>query len=132
VRLGRALVRTDARLVILDEPFRGLDRGQRADLLRRARRLWRDATLFCITHDVRETRQFERVLVIETGHIVEDGAPAVLAQKPGTRYTALIEAEDAVRANLWSNPCWRRLHLEQGRFVTRGSDGVVDRGDVAG
>src|SRR5262249_61727112 len=36
VRLGRALVRADARLVLLDEPFRGLDREQRRALLRRA------------------------------------------------------------------------------------------------
>src|SRR5262249_6050227 len=41
VRLGRALVRSDARLVLLDEPFRGLDREQRRALLRRAREVWR-------------------------------------------------------------------------------------------
>jgi ATP-binding cassette subfamily B protein len=37
VRLGRALMRRDARLVILDEPFRGLDRDQRRVLMMRAR-----------------------------------------------------------------------------------------------
>ena len=67
VRFGRALLKRNARLVILDEPFRGLGREQRRELLARARRLWQDATLICITHDVAETRAFPRVLVIEEG-----------------------------------------------------------------
>ena len=37
VRFGRGLGRPGARLVILDEPFRGLERSRRATLLRRAR-----------------------------------------------------------------------------------------------
>jgi len=45
VRFGRALVRRGVRLVILDEPFRGLDRAQRRLLLQRARQVWRTATV---------------------------------------------------------------------------------------
>ena len=45
VRLGRALKRKQARLVILDEPFRGLDRHTRHELLLRARSHWRGSTL---------------------------------------------------------------------------------------
>ena len=37
VRLGRGLLRPGARLVILDEPFRGLDRERRRELLARTR-----------------------------------------------------------------------------------------------
>jgi len=55
VRLARAMLRAGVRLVILDEPFRGLDRGRRRDLLARGRRLWRNATLMCIIHDVSDT-----------------------------------------------------------------------------
>ncbi len=83
MRLGRALLRPGARLVILDEPFRGLDREQRRELLARARRLWRGATLLCVTHDVGETLGFERVLVVEDGRIVEDGPPERLAARAG-------------------------------------------------
>jgi ATP-binding cassette subfamily B protein len=39
VRLGRGMLRRQARLVILDEPFAGLDRIRREQLLRRARQL---------------------------------------------------------------------------------------------
>jgi ATP-binding cassette subfamily B protein len=117
VRLGRGLLRPGARLVVLDEPFRGLDRVHRRELLHRARRLWQDATLLCITHDVGETRDFERVLVIESGRVVEDGPPTRLAEQPGSRYRALLEAEEAVRAGLWSGVAWRHLRLEAGQLL---------------
>ena len=116
VRLGRAILRRDARLVILDEPFRGLDREQRRALLARARQTWRAATLLCVTHDVGETLSFPRVLVVADGRVVEDGAPAELAAQPGSRYQALLAAEKAVRQDLWSDAAWRRIELEQGRL----------------
>jgi ABC-type transport system involved in cytochrome bd biosynthesis fused ATPase/permease subunit len=126
VRLGRGLLRPEVRLVILDEPFRGLDRERRRALLARARRWWQAATLLCITHDVGETRGFGRVLVVEAGQIVEDGSPADLATRPGSRYRALLEAEREVREGLWSSGVWRRLRLERGRLVEVGRNGEQD------
>jgi ATP-binding cassette subfamily B protein len=126
VRLGRGLLRPGVRLVILDEAFRGLARERRRELLASARRWWRAATVLCITHDVGETRGFKRVLVIEGGQIVEDGAPADLAARPGSRYRALLEAERQVREGLWSSGVWRRLRLEGGRLVEVGRNGEQD------
>jgi ATP-binding cassette subfamily B protein len=120
VRLGRAFHRAGVRLAVLDEPFRGLDRDQRHLLLRRARRVWQGSTLLCITHDVGETRDFERVLVIDAGRVVEDGCPAELAADPCSRYRALLDAEAAVRRGLWASARWRRLRLEGGRLVLDG------------
>ena len=117
VRLGRALLRPAVRLVILDEPFRGLDREQRRELLARTRQLWCDTTLFCITYDVGATQTFERVLVIDGGRLVEDGAPDVLVAQSCSRYRALLEAEATVHERLWSGPLWRRLFLEAGRLA---------------
>jgi ABC-type bacteriocin/lantibiotic exporter with double-glycine peptidase domain len=116
VRLGRGMLRPDARLVILDEPFRGLDRARRRELLARARARWSAATLLCITHDVGETLGFGRVLVIEGGRVIEDGDPAALAADPASRYRALLDAEAALRDGLWSSPAWRRLRLEGGQL----------------
>jgi ATP-binding cassette subfamily B protein len=123
VRLGRGLLRPGARLVILDEPFRGLDRERRRELLARTRRWWCASTLLCVTHDVGETRRFDRVLVVEEGQIVEDGAPADLAARPGSRYRVLLEVEREVREGLWSSGVWRRLQLKGGLLVETSRNG---------
>jgi ABC-type bacteriocin/lantibiotic exporter with double-glycine peptidase domain len=116
VRFGRALARRHVRLVIMDEPFRGLDPGQRHQMLERARATWHDATLLCITHDIGETRGFDRVLVVEHGRIVEDGKPFDLAEDSSSAYARLLDAEQAV-SNLWSADGWRRLRLHDGAVV---------------
>ena len=114
VRLGRAMYRPGMRLVLLDEPFRGLDRERRRKLLAEARRHWRGSTMMCITHDVGETLGFPRVLVIEAGQIIEDGSPEELAEDKGTRYRQLLDAEEAVRHGMWESAEWRRLLIDDG------------------
>ncbi len=114
VRLGRALNRRAARLVILDEPFRGLDREKRRALLERANAYWQDATLICITHDVGETRAFERVVVIADGKIVEDAKPSSLARRKSSQYRALLDGETKVREKLWQDANWRHVWVEDG------------------
>jgi ATP-binding cassette subfamily B protein len=116
VRLGRAMLHPAPRLVILDEPFRGLDREKRHQLLQDARSIWAATTLICITHDVSETQAFPHVLVMEEGRIVEDGDPSFLKERPGSRYAALLEAEEAVRKNLWASAGWRRFTIEGGKL----------------
>jgi ATP-binding cassette subfamily B protein len=122
VRFGRALLRPGTRLAILDEPFRGLDREQRRELLARARCHWQGATLLCITHDVGETLAFKRVVVLEGGRIVEDGSPDELAARPGSRYRSLLDAERDVREGLWSSAVWRRLRMAAGRLSEEGRE----------
>lgn len=117
VRFGRALLRRSVRLALLDEPFRGLDRQSRRELLTRARGHWERTTLLCVTHDVGETMGFPRALVMENGRIVEDGNPAALARQANSRYRALLEAEESVREGSWSSGRWRHLRLEDGRLV---------------
>jgi ATP-binding cassette subfamily B protein len=80
-------------------------------LLARTRQLWQNATLICITHDVGETLGFDRVLVIENGRVVDDGVPQELAQREDLRYYALMQAENAVREELWADEKWRKIWL---------------------
>ena len=116
VRLARALLSPTTRLGLLDEPFRGMDRTQRRALLAEARRWWASVTLLCVTHDVAETMAFDRVLVVEDGRIIEDGAPRDLAAVQ-SRYRDLIEAEAAVNETMWKGDFWRRLTLAGGRLT---------------
>jgi ATP-binding cassette subfamily B protein len=110
VRLGRAAAQHAVRLAVLDEPFRGLDRERRRALLSRVRTWWPGATLIFVTHDVADTLGFDRVLLVENGRIVEDGAPAELAARTDSGYRALLAAEQAVTARFDSR-AWRRLRV---------------------
>jgi ATP-binding cassette subfamily B protein len=114
IRFGRALGRHPVRLALLDEPFRGLDRQRRHDLLRRARDVWRDQTMICVSHDIEETLAFDRVLVLDQGRIVEDGNPAELSQVAGSVYAELLTAEREVLTTSWAGETWRRWRLEHG------------------
>ena len=116
VRLARAMLRPDVRLVILDEPFRGLDREKRRLLLARARQYWSQATLLFISHDVSDTQTFSRVLVIENGQLIEDDHPKTLLQQTDSRYRNLLDSEQAVRQGLWESAEWRHLWLEKGQL----------------
>jgi ATP-binding cassette subfamily B protein len=117
VRLGRAMLRPDIRLVIMDEPFRGLDRAKRRSLLMQSRSLWAGVTMLCATHDVGETLTFPRVMVIEDGRLIEDDQPSKLAANPGSRYRQLLDAEESVRKNLWANVNWRRFYMDSGKLT---------------
>lgn len=113
VRLGRGLWRRGVRLALLDEPFRGLDRPARTRLLGRVRSEFREATLVCVTHDIQDARAFSRVIVVDNGAIVEDGAPDVLLRRAGSRFGALLEADGLAR-EAWRHEGWRRLLLDDG------------------
>jgi ATP-binding cassette subfamily B protein len=117
VRLGRALAKPEVRLVLLDEPGRGLDRFARRSALDRARETWPEQTLLAVTHDVSDTLDLPRVLVVEGSRVIEDGPPRRLAANPASRYRALLDAEEAVRRGLWSSGQWRRMSLREGKLI---------------
>jgi ATP-binding cassette subfamily B protein len=117
VRMARAWLRPSARLVLLDEAFRGLQRSRRTELLTRAREQWPSATLLFVTHDVSDTEGFDRVLVIDGGRIVEDDRADALRARPNSLYRALARADARLRPDLWWAPDWRRARIENGRLV---------------
>jgi ABC-type transport system involved in cytochrome bd biosynthesis fused ATPase/permease subunit len=113
-RIGRGLLHKDARLVILDEPARGLDRYRRTEILATCRSRWPDATMLCVTHDVAETVGFDRVLVVHRGAIAEDGPPSALIGMGDSRYSRMLTGDRGAAAHLWSGDAWRRLVARRG------------------
>jgi ABC-type bacteriocin/lantibiotic exporter with double-glycine peptidase domain len=120
VRLGRALGRPDVGLALLDEAFRGLDRGRRRALTEAARARWAEATLLCVTHDVGDAGRFPRVIVIDGGRVVQDGPPEALLADTEGLYARLVAEEQAVLAALEGGVDWRRWRIEAGRLVEEG------------
>jgi ABC-type multidrug transport system fused ATPase/permease subunit len=98
--LARALGRPQARLVLLDEAAGEIEQGERRALIARLRETWASSTLINVTHDVAGALEFPRVLVVEHGQIVEDGAPADLAARPDTRLRALLDAQERLAERL--------------------------------
>jgi ABC-type bacteriocin/lantibiotic exporter with double-glycine peptidase domain len=131
LRFARALGRPGVRLALLDEPFRGLGADQRRALLAAARGQWRQATLLCVTHSPAEAAGFDRLVVLEEGSLVEDGVPAILAGRHGSRYRAMLDAEERAGAAL-GGAGWRRLHLAAGRLREVPAGAATYRSGMAG
>ena len=121
VRLARGMMRSNARLVILDEAFRGIDREQRSRLLGNARSIWKDATLLYVTHDAAEAAGFDRILVVDEGRVVEDGKPEHLLEARGPYYR-MVAAERESRRRFVSKRIWRRLMFRNGSLMERQDD----------
>ena len=116
VRFGRGLYKKDVKLVILDEPFRGLSRNERCLLLEKAREYWKSKTLIFISHDVKETLNFDRVLVIEKGKIIEDDAPEILLKNKNSTYKSIINDDKKIKSSFFKKVKWKRLWIEHGRI----------------
>lgn len=74
VSLAGALCRSP-KLMVLDEPTANLDLRYRNRLLRLLSELPQQAIV--LTHDLSMLEQFDRVLVVDRGHVVHDATPAV-------------------------------------------------------
>ncbi len=119
LRLGRALLRKDIRLAVFDEAFRGLERDTRKRLALHARIALQRATMLFVSHDISHALDFERVLVIDGGRIVEDGHPLVLSGVD-SRFRDLIEAERNMLGETWAPRFWRRLRVARGVVTEAG------------
>lgn len=80
--LGRALL-SSSRILVLDDPTSAVDVGTERALCELFARLGRERTLVIVTHRVSLASQCDRVIVLDSGRIVEVGTPAELAQATG-------------------------------------------------
>jgi ABC-type Fe3+/spermidine/putrescine transport system ATPase subunit len=90
VALGRALA-PRPRLLMLDEPLGALDRSLRERLLLELLAILRELqqTAIYVTHDQEEAFSLaDRVAVMESGRIVQLGAPQEIYQRPATPFVA--------------------------------------------
>ncbi len=88
--LARAMLRTNARTLILDEPTSALDPEAEGAFIRAASA--DDRTTILISHRLANLRGSDLILVLEKGEIVERGDHDTLMAKDG-RYKALFDGQ---------------------------------------
>jgi ATP-binding cassette, subfamily B, bacterial len=96
IALARAFLK-DAPILILDEPTSALDAHTEEALLSALKDLMRARTTLIIAHRFSTVRLADRVVVLEHGRIVEQGAPAELLVRNGP-YAALCRAQHGTLA----------------------------------
>jgi ATP-binding cassette, subfamily C, bacterial CydD len=82
IGLARAFLK-DAPVLLLDEPSANLDAHNQAAIHRALTRLAEGRTVLLVAHRLASTRLASRVVVLDGGRIVEDGAPAQLLAAQG-------------------------------------------------
>ncbi|HZS87007.1 MAG TPA: ABC transporter ATP-binding protein [Chloroflexota bacterium] len=90
VALARALVLQPSAL-LLDEPLAALDVQTRAGVRHELRLLLSDLAIptILVTHDYTDALAFRRrILIMDAGHIVQDGSHDTLLTHPGSRFVA--------------------------------------------
>jgi ATP-binding cassette subfamily B protein len=82
VALARAVLR-DARVLLLDEPTSGLDAESEAAVICALRRVALGRTMIMVSHQLGLASVADRVVVLQDGRVVEDGAPRQLVSGGG-------------------------------------------------
>jgi ATP-binding cassette subfamily B protein len=94
VALSRAFMRTEADILILDEPTAALDAEAEHAVFQRFKALAAGRTTILISHRFPTVRMADRILVLEAGRVIEDGSHAELVAA-GRRYARMFGLQAA-------------------------------------
>ncbi len=125
VALARALA-FEPRLLLLDEPFAALDVTTRVEVKRDVREhlATLDIPRVIVTHDpVEAITLADRIVVLEDGHVTQQGTPDEIRSHPRSHYVADFLGINLVRGELGAG----RLTLDNGAVIS-----VVDDPSVRG
>jgi ATP-binding cassette, subfamily B, bacterial len=91
IAIARAFLK-DSPILLLDEATAALDSESEEAIREALGRLMRGRTVIAIAHRLATLRNFDRVVMLQSGRIVEDGPPALLMQGGGP-YRELVARE---------------------------------------
>jgi ATP-binding cassette subfamily B protein len=91
ISIARAFLK-NAPILLLDEATSALDTESEEAIREALTRLMAGRTVIAIAHRLSTLRQFDRIVVIKDGRVVEDGSPSALIKKDG-HFGGLIRKE---------------------------------------
>ena len=91
IAIARAFLK-DAPILLLDEATSALDADSEEALRGALRQLVRGRTVIAIAHRLSTVRSVDRIVVMQSGRVVQDGAPDLLMRRDGL-YRELVERE---------------------------------------
>lgn len=94
IALARAFMRSQADILILDEPTAAMDAGAEAEVFEYFQTMARNQILILISHRFSTVRQADRIAVMDAGRIVELGSHEQLMALDG-RYARLFQLQAA-------------------------------------
>ncbi|MEJ1979237.1 MAG: ATP-binding cassette domain-containing protein [Acetobacteraceae bacterium] len=80
--IARAFLR-NAPILLLDEATSALDSESEASVQRALDRLMQGRTVIAIAHRLSTLRDFDRIVVMQSGRILQDGSPQELEESKG-------------------------------------------------
>ncbi|KAK2926150.1 AAA ATPase domain [Fusarium oxysporum f. sp. vasinfectum] len=80
------------KIVLMDEPTSHVDNDIQTQLRQTVFDTFPDSTVLCVTHQVATIVEFDIVLVLDDGKIVEQGDPKELLRQPTSRFAQLYSA----------------------------------------
>jgi ATP-binding cassette, subfamily B, bacterial len=91
IAIARAFLK-DAPLLLLDEATSALDSDSEEIIREALGRLMRGRTVIAIAHRLSTVRNFDRIVVLQTGRVIQDGSPDQLMRREGL-YRELVQRE---------------------------------------
>jgi len=83
IALSRAFMRADADILVLDEPTAAMDAAAEAEVFEHFRSLMGKRIAIVISHRFSTVRMADQIVVLDEGHIVENGSHESLMQEDG-------------------------------------------------
>lgn len=94
IALARAFMRSNADILVLDEPTSAIDAQAEFEIFDRLRTLTKHQMVFLISHRFSTVRMADKIVVIEGGEVIEEGTHEELLQA-GRRYAKLFSLQAA-------------------------------------